>query len=342
METENTLIAVDDEARRIKEFKALYYQFNARPDSVTKIYKEKVIFKMEDLKNLNRMVTEKLSIHDDPQNVGTTGVVVTTNRHKTYSFDSFETFSSNDWSTNEYVESITLQWDTYIKLLHYENPQRHKLTVKLTSGIKPQEMLGLILSGRIEDMEHLEDQMASVVAQMDFIDQRLCQEFINIVSEWVELLDKIADHKNKFILKLMKKKQLICYYFHYFLFILAVVICILYFNMWSSTLGVEKISEMEMQHLQFVINYICISCLICFFTLSRGRYVARNIYRILDDYGECFLFRITTGDEKEYTRTEQEDQKSAMKVIAHFILSLILNIIYGIIATMIAVKLGIR
>lgn len=53
----------EEEERRIKEFKSLYYELNAKPDSTTKLYNDKVIVTKDDIERLDDLIREKMSFH---------------------------------------------------------------------------------------------------------------------------------------------------------------------------------------------------------------------------------------------------------------------------------------
>ena len=330
---------ISTEDRRVKEFQSMYYAYNARPDTTTKIYKQQVVIKMDDLLNLEDMIKEKLSLHKIEGDVGKTHVFVNTSKHKVYSFDDWKLFYEHNWKIPEYIESITLIWDFYINVDGYQNPQRHKLTVKISSGLKPEEVLSLILSGKVEDIEEIEVQEAQIVAQMDFIENRLGQELINVVSEWVDILEKASDSKNSFILFLKKRRKIVGYYFNYVLFIVVFITLIMGFDYTIQSLDISKISDITSSQFISLFNYVAISVVLCIVIVNIGENVANKVFRKLSEYGENFVFRITNGDNSQYNKLKKEDDKDAIKVMVNVCFSLFLNITCSIIASVIYSKL---
>ncbi|MED9905193.1 MAG: hypothetical protein UFG06_13570 [Lachnospiraceae bacterium] len=330
METE---LITQEESQKIKEFKALYYELNAKPDTTTKVFNDKVVVKMDDLVALSDMVQEKLKLHSNEGKFGKTNVTIATSKHKVYSFDDWKIFIDHNWRISEYIESITLVWDFYIGVEGYKNPQRHKLTVKISNGLKPEEVLSLIISGSVEDIQNIEERQAPIIAQMDFIENRLGQEFINIVSEWVATLQKEKDVKNKFVLWLKGKRKLIGYYFNYVLFIIVSIVAIVGFNLYTNNLHIGLVNELTIEQMNSIINYIVISVLICCIVLNSGEAIANKIFRKLSEYGETFVFRITNGDEQQYNTISRDDRRNAIKICFNLGFSLIINILCSIIAS---------
>ena len=331
-------IMTDEQRHKMKEFQAFYYALNARPDTMTKLYDNKVILEMSDILYLDSMITEKLALHQREGQVGKSYVTVVTDKHKIYNFDNFKLFKEHDWKINESIESITLVWDFYIVVDSYENPQRHKLTVKLSSGLRPEEVLNLIFSGKIEDMQEMKTQQATIIAQMDFIEHRLGQEFLNIVDEWVKTL-KTHNEKNRYMLWLKKRRKVIAYFVNYVLFFVSMITLLIGFNVLTKSFDLQEISEFTTNNLNYCANYIVISIIVCCIILNRGESVAQKIFRGLSEYGDDFIFNITNKDQKKYDAVLHIEQKNMMHIIIDLIFSLILNIFCGIIASIMYSKL---
>ncbi|MBD5500151.1 MAG: hypothetical protein HDR10_02945 [Lachnospiraceae bacterium] len=332
-------LLTEEESKKIKEFKALYYELNAKPDTTTKLFPDKVVVKMEDLVVLENMIKEKLNLHSNEGKFGKSYVNIVTSKHKSYNFDDWKLFQAHNWRIPEYIESITLVWDFYICVNGYKNPQRHKLTVRISSGLKFEEVLGLIFSGNVEDIQSLEEMQAPIVAQMDFIENRLGQEFLNLVEEWVQTLDKAEDHKNKIMIFLKKKRKYVAYFLNYLLFIIACITSLLGFNYITSSFAIKEIVGLSIQQLNLMVNYTTIVILICLAILNRGEHVANKVFKKLDEYGDIFVFRITNGDERQYNSIKHEDKLRAFKVMVNIIFTLILNIACSIIASIVYSKL---
>lgn len=47
-------LVTDEHRKRIKEFQSLYYALNARPDTITKLYTNKVIYVFQIMRILNK------------------------------------------------------------------------------------------------------------------------------------------------------------------------------------------------------------------------------------------------------------------------------------------------
>lgn len=293
---------------------------------------------MDDILTLESMIQDKLALHSQEGQFGKTSVMVMTNKHKVYNFDNTQLFHEHNWNSSESIESIVLIWDFYMIISGYENPQRHKLTVKLSSGLKPEEVISLIFSGKLEDVQNIDAQQATIVAQMDFIDNRLGQEFLNIVEEWVNILQKHAE-RNKIIVWLKSVRKYVAYFINYVFFFLVFITILIGFNVMTTQLGITRMSQFTIQQFNNCVNYIVISAITCYIILHIGHNVANKVFRRLVEYGEDFIFNITREDQNRYKRIQQREIKSVVVVFAHLAFSIILNVACGVIASIMASKL---
>lgn len=159
-------ITVDEQF--LKNYQAIYYAMNAKPDCRSKLFSKNVIISLQDLKNLNRKVTEKFKAHYD--NAGFRINVNVSLKNKEYlEFDSWATFENYDFNIEQSISSILIVWEYNAKLPGYPLPQRHTLSVRIADEIRAEEMLNLVVSGKLEEVDKLEQEVCPIVARVDFI-----------------------------------------------------------------------------------------------------------------------------------------------------------------------------
>lgn len=94
-------ITVDEQF--LKNYQAIYYAMNAKPDCRSKLFSKNVIISLQDLKNLNRKVTEKFKAHYD--NAGFRINVNVSLKNKEYlEFDSWATFENYDFNIEQSIK----------------------------------------------------------------------------------------------------------------------------------------------------------------------------------------------------------------------------------------------
>ncbi len=332
MDPNEELLATDEREKFLKEMKSFYYHLNAKPDSITKVYKDKVIIDLDSIFDLHDRITSKLKLMFINEGLIASITVSLSNRN-TINFECWEEFEQHKWNEGSHIKNITITWDFLVKLPRYEYPQRHKLVVKLSSGLRPEEVLSLILTGKIEDMEDLETNEFPIIAQMDFIQTQLGEEFLNIVTDWVSSLKKVNQGKSKLILFLRKHRKKVAVYFNYVisLFIFALGVAIL--NKYIKSFNVEMLGNISLGEFANIINIVACIIVVSYISLNKFESVAKGIFESLYTYGSSYLFSITNGDKNKQLETENEDKKNAKAILIKVIFSLIFNVVCGIITT---------
>lgn len=148
-------LAATAESQKLAIYKSIYYQMNAKPDSLSKAYARKVIINKDDLIDLNNRINDRIRLNYEQDGYIASVTVNLKDKH-VITFKCWEEFLQHKWIENSSTVSIVLQWNFNIRVPGYEQPQNHNLVVKLTNGLRPEEMLNLIFSGKIEDFEEVE------------------------------------------------------------------------------------------------------------------------------------------------------------------------------------------
>lgn len=207
------------------------------------------------------------------------------------------------------------------------------LMVKLSNGLRPEEMLNLIFSGKIEDFEEIETNTFPVAARVDFIEPILGDELLNIVADWVSGLKENNVKKNKVVLLMRKYRKRVAQYFNYFAFIMCIILSTSVFNQVVKGFEVDTIAEYSTNQFLTMFNLLVILGTVLFALLKLFESMAQKVYGYLSEYGQMFSFAITKGDQKRQQELKNRDEDNAKKIMARFMFSLIFNVLCGIIAT---------
>ena len=325
-------LVVPEAEKELALFRSMYYQMNAKPDSMSKVYSQKVLISREDIIDLNERVNRKIRMHyQDDGYIAT--VTVSLNNREVINFQCWEEFISYEWRESSSINSVILKWNFNIRMPQYEYPQAHVLMVKLSNGLRPEEMLNLIFSGKIEDFEEIETNTFPVAARVDFIEPIFGEELLNLVAEWISGLKENAKNKNKMILFMRKYRKRVAQYFNYFGFIMCIILNSSIFNLVMRNYGVDKISEYSTSQFLNLFNLFILLIFVLFVLFKFFEHTAQGVYDYLSQYGEVFTFSITKGDIKRQEELKNRNENNAKKIIFRLILSLIFNVVCGILAT---------
>ncbi|VUZ28551.1 Uncharacterised protein [Acetobacterium wieringae] len=328
-----SLMKIEEEERRLKEYQTYLYMFNGKPDSISKIFTKPVVVKIEDIHFLNERITKKIKNHYDDK-VFATSVHVSFQNKESKDFGTWDGFKVHNWYESEKITNIVITWEFFVKLPIYENPQRHKLIVKMSSSMKPEEMLNLILTGNIEDMDEIEQEFFPIVTRVDFIDRDLGDELINIVKSWVDGLVKNFGNENSKSMTFFKKhKRIVALLINNFFTFVLLFLGVFLFNISLGNLDVVFIGAMSVEKFKVLFNLLFIYCFVIFTSNWISKQLARSIYAKLSEMGDVHIFNITKGDINEQKRLENKDKDNKKGIIGRAVFNVILNIGCGLLVT---------
>jgi len=302
----------------LQDFKAFYYEFNAKPDTELKCFNESRIIEFGDLKDLNDKINIKLANNELASSLVT--VKIALSDKKVLDFSTWKEFIDTKWDFAAHITHIEMQWDFYIILPHYKLPQRHTLKLRFGTEVKPSEYFQLVMSSDSDiDDEKIR---AKVVCKVDYINAVISTELINLVSEWYESLPKIVE-QNKLIVFMTKHERLITLAVHPTFNIAGVLIglgilrVLLLFKIYSS-------SGSSILDLGISLSILWISVYIMGYL---GQILYLHLHSHFDKISYISMFKITRGDKNIIRERSKKNNGILIKIITESISGLIVNIL---------------
>ena len=215
-----------------------------------------------------------------------------------------------------------------IKLSAYIAPQRHTLTVRLSSSPRPREIIQIVFSQDPDEDTDIETKMALCVARVDFISHRLSDELIDIVSIWNKSLHQPSSEVGWFS-KLRKFDDSIARIIHYSVpvFMTGMSLAILGHVIPNDSMTTPVSSEI----LIMACRWLLVSFLGLYVFTQLSKNIAGKCYRIINEYNSISPFLLTRGDENRRSKTNEKNKKKVNKFILNAGFTVFLNIIAGII-----------
>lgn len=302
----------------IETFKSIYYWANAKPDTQIKLFKEKKELSISDIFDLNNRVSEKLKTHSIETFITSLNFVLTEGNLREYS--SWGEFERENWDyINQKTLSISIIWDLTFALPNYTIPQRHTLRVKIGNAIPPKDIFHLMFTS--DEIGELIQSQAEGVVKVDFINQVLGNELINIVNNWHEGLKNIKKKNNtqNFLEKNDGKFRKIL---QYLLPIFLLYIGFIYQNLIFKELDISKILNLVTLERTLLIGASIISL-----GLLLSRLLANLMTEKINKLKTHNGILITKGD-KNYSEEIKNENKSIIRdIFQNVIVSLIVSLI---------------
>lgn len=308
-----------------ESLKSLLYLMSGKPDSNIKLFNRPIIIDQNDISELNDTIQQKLTQHQTP--VSQVTVDISYNKNKFATYGNWQEFINTKWNIPNTIESMSIKWDFFVLWPTYAVPQRHTLSVKIASKMKPLQILQAVLSKDPDEIDDFEIS-APVMCRVDFIDHLMSEELINIVEKWVEARKQPGFiNPSKTFLKMHKDK--IARIIHYSTPVLSAIALVSFLFNFTDKLGVSSavtVSIMRYFMLWLLFSSMTISTLTIF-----GKYIAAKAYNSIDNYGHFSTFHITNGDKNRKSEIDKKNSKQMSIFTFNCIVSLILNIIAGVI-----------
>jgi hypothetical protein len=296
------LISLDD-------FKSIFYQLNAKPDTEIRLLRGKKNLELADITSINEQISAKLSNHDVTAHIASINFVLSNRKIKDYS--TWPEFERENWDTvNEKVRTLSIKWDIAIKLPQYNLPQRHSIKVRIGTEIPPKDIFQLILTS--DDISELMEARTPSICKVDFINNILAVELLNVVSNWYEGLRDLPD-PNPFNSFLRKNGRLLSEIIRYASPIMLLLVYSQYSDYLLPAIGIEeKISPKNLEALLILFAAFFMAGIFLGFKFERF------IDERIDKFEDYPRFSITRGDSKAVEEFEKTNKKLTNQILIRF------------------------
>lgn len=327
---DNAIMQVTSEEEFIRNYKAVYNAMTAKPDCRSKAYPHEVIVELDDIFDLHNIIVEKFRTQYDDAGFSINVIVSIKGRQK-LEFPNWRSFSEHKWTESEIITGIVLMWEFNVILPKYKVPQKHTLMVKLSNGIRPEEMLAIVVSGKLDEIEEIDQSVCPIVARMDFIDPGIGNEVLELVSDWVKGLKNSGSEKGKITLFLQHNKRKVAYALNYLTTLFAMICSLKYIKYFILQIPANIISEMTTTQLNDLINVFFACTILCICVYKVTDFISNVVFKTLAEYGEEHVFDITKGDKKQQDKLRKQERKDRIKILSNLLFTILINIICGIV-----------
>jgi len=304
----------------LEDFKSFYYLINAKPDRETKFYSESKIVSIDNIKELNDLIQEKLSLSQIVTSQVT--AVVSLDNNRTFDFGTWGQFIVEKWHTSAVTKSITITWDFSIKLNNYQFPQRHTVKLRIGSKLKPRDMLELVMNH--EEEEQLQQAFAHSICSIDFINPVVSNEIFLIIENWHKALPKnFFNAKWQDILRSNSKKVE-----QFIVFLVLIAGSTILFWLSKIYLDIIWTNQFDKVFLSRIFAGLLISSLIYFLFYEGGKLWANKTERYINRIRPSTLFKFTKGD---YNANE-ENKKKNNEILKSIGVKMLITIVFNILA----------
>ncbi|MDD5766355.1 MAG: hypothetical protein PHW79_08955 [Candidatus Marinimicrobia bacterium] len=313
-----------------EEFKAWFYLLSGKPDSTVKFFNGDISISPEDIIELNNDVQLKLQTHNIDSCITTVSIAYSDNTVK--EFGTWGEFQTHHWNRPESTESILVKWDFLVSIKGYEIPQRHMLTIRISSDVQPFHLLHAMFLSKAGSFEEIEKEVSPVYCRVDFINQSLGQELVKIVSDW-HAGRKKSRELSIFLQKIKVKRLILARFIHYSLPFLTG--CLALSLLFYCCLNIHSTQVATVSNLKWFFSWLFSAGFITLFIANVGKRVGATVFRAIDDYGNFRRFIFTNGDKNKQDELDKRDKK----LLSKFLWRTIVVILYDILIALLTAKI---
>ena len=279
----------------LAEANSIYALLQGKKESTCRTFDRNIIVKVDDLVRLNTDMRDKLSLHSVTQLV--THIDVMCANKKVYSYKSWTDFQCADFQHKiSPIRSVYVEWDFFIKLEGYANPQRHKVSVRLTTALSNSDTLKLMLAGGFDMSEPIDIDCCHMYCKVDFINNTLAEELINVVDAWNASCENRQLGKKSFRFFLYSYRNGLA---HLAEILTTITTSFLIAILIKYTI-IEQITALSAVFLLLIT--LPVYKIVTVFSHRVGQLVYNKFYDIMDSH----IFCITKGDQQELDRLKRK------------------------------------
>lgn len=301
----------------LRNASALLALLHGKSDSLCRLFNKEIIVGKNDVKSLNDSMISKLSLH----NIGTitTSIDVSFSNKRIISFKSWDEFEVYDFSAiNSPTKSLFIQWDFFANINGYEIPQRHTVSIRITTTPNPSDVFKVLLSGGFDEASEFDMQSATMICKVDFINNTLAEELVNVASSWNDLCECAYSKKGNIRPFLQLHRSALADIFHLssftsFFACLAIVLKILFNH------------NIIIANTKLIVYLIVFSQPLMAISSLISKNMSKNMYEKFGNLMEMHIFRLSKGDEKENIRIEEKGKY--VKELVIFILNTLITVV---------------
>lgn len=306
----------------INNVNALLALLHGKNDSICKLFNKEIKVDITNLKQLNKMIYDKLETHN--VDAITTNVDITFLSKQILHFKSWHEFENYDFNAvNSSTKSIFIQWDFFVTVDGYDIPQRHTVNIRIASSPQPSDMFKVLLSGGFDESHDIDIQGSTMICKVDFINNTLAEELVNIAAKWNDLCECAVHEKGKVLQFLYLNRSKIANIAE----ISTILLICSTIALLTKLTGVFSFSANNITVFWFLMLFsLPLFCAI----KDVSRLFGKHIFNRLGEVMQIHIFNISHGDVKSNERIKKDSncKKECFLFIIDLLLSIIISIVF--------------
>jgi hypothetical protein len=307
-----------DNAKKI--FRAIF----SGDSSLYEIFPRQVFVTIMEIEDLYNKIQEKLSRNEAN---AVFSAVVTYDNGKSIEIKSWERFFKENWKCSNMTNTISLHWRFQLSLPDQDNPKYHNINLRISSSLKPQDILQAVFSADPDERDQIEFKFVPMSAQIQFVDHVVAQELLDIISRWNKALPSPENSFPKIIKFLKRHKIKIGNGIEHITTIVSFGIILSSISYYAKKINLNG----PILNVQFVMfsRWLILSILFLYLAGNFGEWLSSVFKKNISFYGSFSPIVLTSGDEQRRLTLMAKNQRSLYKFSGSMLVDLIINLAGG-------------
>jgi hypothetical protein len=299
-------------------FKSIYYWQNVKPDTQIKFFRQQKNVTNADVVELNERLNNKIKTHKVETYIASINFILEDGNMREYG--AWPEYEREKWEyINQKVTAINITWDLTFTIDKFQLPQKHTLKVRLGNSIAPKDMFQMMFTS--DEPSEIMQSRAWGMVKVDFINQNISNELINIVNNWYEGLKK-CEEQNSFIKFLEKRQKYFLNFIANFTPIFFLFLGYIYHSLLCEKFGFSK--ELNILTFQRATVYLSLLYII---GLLIGKVIAKWLNKKINSFDYHSGFHITKGDKNSFEELNSSNKKIKKEIIGKMIIAIASGIV---------------
>ena len=320
--SEESSLSIEVNSERLKH---IFYMLHGETTTRTRPFKGAIQLSKEDVETLVYDICEQL----DVAHVRDKTILIGVGFDRDFIEKPFSDFQSYNWNEPDKTKEITIKISFLYEDFNSGNPLKHSIFIRISKKINPRNMLQLMASNDVEQLDNLEHLMCPVFCRTDHVNDKLSKDIMRVVEDWHagQKQPQIMSGSYEFM---KKHKTYVARVIHYS-FSTAAVFALSY-----CAFSIPDITTEEKFVLPAFVTLIIFSKLILSFLLNIGKVRAQRVFSKLSEIsGDDVIFDVTKGDDKKKSDRINKNTKLFKDSISIFLWTNLQSLFMSLLAAVI-------
>lgn len=309
-----------------EQITSIFRVLTVKQDTDTQVFTSDFLIGMKDIATLARSMDEQLRPYSQLSYTDSATVEFSNNRTK--DFQSISDLATANWDKPSTTASVTLRWNLLLEMKDTEKPVEHNIVLRISSGIRPQDMMRAIFSKDLEEVDSFDLSSAGCVCHITFATQSLANDIFRVVQEWTDGRSK-PEYTIPYLVKIRQNSKRIARFTEFSMPVTTAATILAYY--FYSTRDQVLSDPVTTDFVRTGVLYVSMTWLVYTFSRAGSKWLSNRLKSQLDRIGRIHPFMLTAGDDNRQNSLSAKNKKNLRGFFFEAAFAVTWNVVAGFI-----------